>query len=74
MTEMDKVSCEIAELEAALQKKTDVGKLAETRLENRLFRPARELLHDEPQRALANQVLKIQETQEKLAVEATHAK
>lgn len=60
--EMEKVVKEIRTLEDALQGKTDALKLAETRLENRSYRPGFELTRDEAEHGLKDEVLQLRQT------------
>jgi hypothetical protein len=62
MNEMEKLLKEVADLEHALLDKTNPAKLAETRLENRMFRPASELVQDEVQLGLTDEVLQLRQT------------
>ncbi|KAJ8922335.1 hypothetical protein NQ315_004278 [Exocentrus adspersus] len=64
--EMDKVVTEIRTLEDALLAKTDALKLAETRLENRSYRPGFELVRDEPDEGLKNEVIQLRQTRKDL--------
>ncbi|XP_023703797.1 tektin-B1 isoform X3 [Cryptotermes secundus] len=66
MNEMEKMSKEIADLEHALMDKTNSAKLAETRLENRLYRPGAELVQDEAHFGLRDEVLQLRQTQQDL--------
>jgi len=62
MNEMEKMSKEVAALEQALQNKTNSVKLAETRLENRMFRLGSELVQDEAQTGLTDELLHLRQT------------
>ncbi|KAH1011294.1 tektin-2-like [Dendroctonus ponderosae] len=64
--EMQKVAKEITTLENALQAKTDALKLAETRLENRSYRPGFELARDEAEQGLKDEVLQLRQTRQDL--------
>ncbi|XP_076264113.1 tektin-2 [Rhynchophorus ferrugineus] len=64
--EMQKVEREIRALEEALQAKTDALKLAETRLENRSYRPGFELARDESEQGLKDEVLQLRQTRKDL--------
>ncbi|XP_018575761.1 tektin-B1 [Anoplophora glabripennis] len=64
--EMSKVIKEIQTLEDALLAKTDALKLAETRLENRSYRPSFELARDEPEQGLKNEVTQLRHTRKAL--------
>ncbi|XP_050308622.1 tektin-2 [Anthonomus grandis grandis] len=64
--EMEKVAKEIRTLEDALQAKTDALKLAETRLENRSYRPGFELARDEAEQGLKDEVLQLRQTRKDL--------
>ena len=66
MNEMEKLLKEVADLEQALLDKTNPAKLAETRLENRKFRPTPELVQDEVQLGLTDEVLQLRQTQQDL--------
>jgi hypothetical protein len=62
MNEMEKMLKEVADLEQAVLDKTNPVKLAETRLENRMFRPGPELVQDEAQFGLVDEVLQLRQT------------
>ncbi|KAJ8943826.1 hypothetical protein NQ318_020898 [Aromia moschata] len=64
--EMERVIKEIKTLEDALLAKTDALKLAETRLENRSYRPGFELARDECENGLKEEVLQLQKTRRDL--------
>lgn len=64
--EMEKVEKEIRTLGDALQAKTDALKLAETRLENRSYRPGFELARDEAEQGLKDEVLQLRQTRKDL--------
>ncbi|XP_056630628.1 tektin-2 [Diorhabda sublineata] len=64
--EMEKVLKEIQDLEIALLAKTDALKLAETRLENRSYRPGVELARDEVEKGLKEEVLQLRQTRKDL--------
>lgn len=64
--EMDKLQKEIKTLEDALLAKTDGLKLAETRLENRSYRPGFELARDEVEAGLKNEVMQLRQTRNDL--------
>jgi tektin-2 len=66
INEMEKMSKEVADLERALLDKTNSAKLAETRLENRVYRPGPELVQDEVHLGLRDEVLQLRQTQEEL--------
>lgn len=66
MNEMEKMSKEVADLEHALMDKTNSAKLAETRLENRLYRLGAELVQDEAHFGLRDEVLQLRQTQQDL--------
>ncbi|XP_067001618.1 tektin-B1 [Anabrus simplex] len=72
--EMAKVMREIEDLEEAHLNKTDGLKLAETRLENRIFRPGPELVQDEAQIGLADEVLQLRQTRQDLMDKINAAK
>jgi tektin-2 len=57
----------VADLEQALLEKTNSAKLAETRLENRTYRPGPELVQDEAQLGLRDEVLQLRQTQQDLS-------
>ncbi|XP_062136088.1 tektin-2-like [Drosophila sulfurigaster albostrigata] len=61
--EIKNLTCEIQSLEDALQSKTGLLKLAETRLETRAMRCVTELCLDEPHHLLCNEVEKLREIQ-----------
>jgi hypothetical protein len=62
MNEMEKMLKEVADLEQALLDMTNPVKLAETRLENRMFRPGPELVQDGAQFGLVDEVLQLHKT------------
>lgn len=64
--EMDKVLAEIEALNNALLAKTDALKLAETRLENRSYRPGIEKARDEAEQGLKDEVLQLRQTRQDL--------
>ncbi|CAH1119805.1 unnamed protein product [Phaedon cochleariae] len=64
--EMEAVSREIRTLEDALRAKDDALKLAETRLENRSYRPGFELARDETEKGLKDEVLQLRQTRREL--------
>ncbi|KAL1502329.1 hypothetical protein ABEB36_007485 [Hypothenemus hampei] len=64
--EMKKVEKEIRTLEGALEAKTDALKLAETRLENRSYRPGFELARDEAEQGLKDEVVQLRQTKKDL--------
>ena len=72
--EMEKMLKEVLELEKALLEKTNSVKLAETRLENRMFRPGPELVQDEAQYGLADEVLQLRQTRKDLIKKIEDAK
>ncbi|GJQ77768.1 hypothetical protein Trydic_g16033 [Trypoxylus dichotomus] len=61
--EMEKVAKEIQTLQSALSDKEDARKLAETRLENRTYRPGIELARDEAEAGLKDEVAQLTQTQ-----------
>ncbi|XP_054288147.1 tektin-2-like [Macrosteles quadrilineatus] len=63
---MDRLMKEIDNLEQALLDKTNALKLAETRCENRLYRPGAELCRDEPMLGLHDEVCQLRKTQQDL--------
>ncbi|XP_046487845.1 tektin-2 [Neodiprion pinetum] len=64
--EIDIMLKEIARLEDALLAKIDAIKCAETRLENRTYRPGFELCRDEADLGLKDEVLQLRQTREDL--------
>lgn len=64
--EMETLQKEILRLEDALLHKTDAIKCAETRLENRTYRPGFELCRDEAELGLKDEVLQLRQTQKDL--------
>ncbi|XP_074028029.1 tektin-B1 [Leptinotarsa decemlineata] len=64
--EMEKVHREIRALEDALMATTDALKLAETRLENRSYRPGFELARDESEKGLKDEVIQLRQTRQEL--------
>ncbi|XP_076622262.1 tektin-2 isoform X2 [Colletes latitarsis] len=64
--EMEIMQKEIVRLEDALLHKTDAIKCAETRLENRTYRPGFELCRDEADLGLKDEVLQLQHTEKDL--------
>lgn len=64
--EMEKVLKEIETLEKALDATIDAGKLCETRLENRSYRPGIELARDEPEMGLKDEVRQLRQTRQDL--------
>ncbi|XP_044586336.1 tektin-B1 [Cotesia glomerata] len=64
--EMESLIKEILRLEDALRDKVEIVKCAETRLENRTYRPGYELCRDEPEFGLKEQVLELRQTKEQL--------
>lgn len=66
LPDMERLMKEIANLEVALEDKTNALKLAETRCENRLYRPGAELCQDEPALGLADEVLQLKRTRRNL--------
>ncbi|PSN41225.1 Tektin-2 [Blattella germanica] len=72
--EMEKMLKEVESLEKALLEKTNSVKLAETRLENRMFRTGPELVQDEAQYGLADEVLQLRQTRKDLIKKIEDAK
>ncbi|KAH8355209.1 hypothetical protein KR093_008304 [Drosophila rubida] len=72
--EIKNLTCEVQSLEDALQSKTNVLKLAETRLETRAMRCISELCLDEPHGALCSEVEKLREIQRCLSNNIDDAK
>ena len=64
--EMEILQKEIVRLEDALLHKTDSIKCAQTRLENRTYRPGFELCRDEADHGLRNEALHLRETEQTL--------
>ncbi|XP_044766748.1 tektin-2 [Coccinella septempunctata] len=60
--EMERVQAEIINLENSIQDKEDAMKLAETRLENRSYRPGFELARDEAENGLKDEVMQLKQT------------
>lgn len=73
--EMEILGKEITEAERALMSKADPVKCAETRLENRAYRPGAELCKDEVELGLKSEVLQLKQTEEDLIkiIECTRA-
>lgn len=65
---------EITRLEEALASKVDVVKCAQTRLENRTYRPGYELCKDEVEAGLQDEILKLKQTKEQLSEAIESAK
>lgn len=72
--EMEKLQKEIVRLEDEFLHKTDAIKCAETRLENRSYRPGFESCEDEAQMNLRNEVLQLRKTENDLAKAIENAK
>ncbi|XP_063244489.1 tektin-2 [Bacillus rossius redtenbacheri] len=72
--EMKKLMKEIEDLKEALEVKTNSLKLAETRLENRMFRSGAELVEDEGQISLKDEVLHLRQTRQDLIDKISAAK
>lgn len=72
--EMEKCMNEILQLEEAYRQKSDVLKLAETRLENRTARSGMELCNDEPYHGLCDEVKKLRDTRRILMDQLNSAK
>ncbi|XP_032664952.1 tektin-B1 isoform X2 [Odontomachus brunneus] len=64
--EMEVLKKEITRLEGALTSKIDVVKCAQTRLENRAYRPGYELCKDDVETGLWSEVLQLKQTKENL--------
>lgn len=64
---METLKREITRLEGALASKTDVIKCAQTRLENRTYRPGYELCTDEVETGLRSEVLQLEQTKKHLS-------
>lgn len=71
---MEALKKEITRLEGALTSKIDVMKCAQTRLENRTYRPGYELCKDEVETGLWSEVLQLKQTKENLNVAIESAK
>lgn len=72
--EMEKCMNEILQLEDAYRAKSDILKLAETRLENRTARSGMELCNDEPHHGLCDEVKTLRETRRILMDQLNSAK
>lgn len=72
--EMENLQKEIVRLEDEFLHKTDAIKCAETRLENRNYRPGFELCEDEAQTGLRNEVLQLRKIENELAKAIENAK
>ncbi|XP_049861943.1 uncharacterized protein LOC126355623 [Schistocerca gregaria] len=72
--EMGVINREISLLEEALADKTGPSKLAESRLEIRLWRPRAELLYDDAQQTIKNELLQLQLSRQKLTQQIADAK
>ena len=64
----------IADMEMAIRAKENPLKLAETRLENRTFRPHVELCRDDPQDGLTMEVQALKDTLHQLNVKLDHSR
>jgi len=64
----------IADMEMAIKAKENPLKLAETRLENRTFRPHVELCRDDPQDGLTMEVQALKDTLHQLTVKLDHSR
>ncbi|XP_026274454.1 tektin-2-like [Frankliniella occidentalis] len=71
---MARLHKEIADLTNALRDKTECLMLAETRLENRKYRPGLEQARDEPMVGLCDEVLQLRRTMQELQDRLDHAK
>lgn len=71
---MARLHKEIEDLAAALRDKTECLMLAETRLENRKYRPGLEQARDEPMAGLTEEVLQLRRTRQELQGKLNHAK
>lgn len=65
---------EINEIDQALQAKTNVLKLAETRIEKRMFRPGTELCNDDTLSGLKQEIIYLRETRKNLSHQLDTAK
>ncbi len=65
---------DIENLERAIREKDPVMKLAQTRLENRTYRPGMELVRDEVQYGLVDEVKQIEASQKALQEKCKQAK
>ncbi|XP_014474280.1 PREDICTED: tektin-2 [Dinoponera quadriceps] len=72
--EMEALMKEISRLEEALAKKMDVTKCAETRLENRTYRPGHEHCADEVETGLRGEIQQLRQTKENLIGAVENAK
>lgn len=72
--EMEALEKEIRQLEAALRDKINAIKCAESRLENRTYRPGYELCRDESEFGLRDEVLQLRQTKEELNAKINSAK
>ncbi|XP_066153766.1 tektin-2 [Euwallacea fornicatus] len=72
--EMEKVEKEVRTLEESLQTKIEALKLAETRLENRSYRPGYELVRDEAEEGLKDEVMQLRQTRKDLQDKISCAK
>lgn len=72
--EIEMVDKEMNKLEEMLANKINVLKCAETRLENRAYRPVSELCKDEVELGLKNEVLSFKQTEEDLIKILEHVK
>lgn len=71
---MDILQKELARLDDALIAKTEAIKCAETRVENRTYRPGFELCRDEAELGLKDEVLQLKQTKEDLINKVNCAK
>nr|XP_018912840.1 PREDICTED: tektin-2 [Bemisia tabaci] len=72
--EMERLMKEINEIDQALQAKTNVLKLAETRIEKRMFRPGTELCNDDTLSGLKQEIIYLRETRKNLSHQLDTAK
>jgi len=74
INDMEKLRKEIDQLENALMNKINALKLAETRCENRMYRPGAECCRDEPGVGLENEVMQLRTTRSQLQSKLDQAK
>lgn len=71
---MARLHKEIEDLTRALRDKTECLMLAESRLDNRKYRPGLEQARDEPMVGLCDEVLQVRRTMQELHEKLNHAK
>lgn len=74
VADMERLIKETGYLETAYLNKTNALKLAETRCENRLYRPGLEMCRDEAMTGLTNEVQQLRQTQNDLKDKLDSAK